>query len=162
MTASHLPRALKPLRSGEVGIVNAEVSEDDPSNVILSTEACCVVMTDLNSELTLASPQSPEVSFYDPVMTVASLHTGAVTSMALSPYDDNILATAGEDLRLVLVAVTSPHSPASTYQLERPVSAMSWSPTRPSLLAAASNRFIFLFDTIQVLVLSETANFLVG
>ena len=132
--------------------MDAEVSEDDPSNVILSTEAGCVIMTDLNSELTVASPQSPEVSFYDPVMTVASLHTGAVTSMALSPYDDNILATAGEDLRLVLVAVTSPHSPASTYQLERPVSALSWSPTRPSLLAAASNRFVFLFDTIQVIL----------
>ena len=39
----------------EVGLIGAEVSEDDPSNVILATEAGCIVMTDLNSELTLVS-----------------------------------------------------------------------------------------------------------
>ena len=141
----HLPRSLKPLRSSEVGVLEAAVSEDDPSNVILGTEAGCVVMTDLNSELSLAAS-----AHCDPVTTVVALHAGAVTAMALSPYDDNILATAGEDLRLVLAAVTSPHTPALALQLERPVSSLSWSPTRPSLLAAATNRFVLLFDTIQV------------
>ena len=50
--------------------------------------------------------------------------------MELSPYDDNILATAGEDLKLHLVAVMSPHTPALSYQLDSPVSSLSWSPTR--------------------------------
>ena len=76
------------------------MSDDDPSNVILSTEAGCVVMTDLNSELTLAPTSADsEVTYYDPVMAVYQLHHGAITAMALSTYDDNILATAGEDLR---------------------------------------------------------------
>ena len=153
MTAMHLPRSLKPLRSSEVGVLEAAVSEDDPSNVILGTEAGCVVMTDLNSELSLAAS-----AHCDPVTTVVALHAGAVTAMALSPYDDNILATAGEDLRLVLAAVTSPHTPALALQLERPVSSLSWSPTRPSLLAAATNRFVLLFDTIQVVTKSTELN----
>ena len=36
-------------------MIKAEVSEDDPSNVILATEAGCIAMTDLNSEMTLVS-----------------------------------------------------------------------------------------------------------
>ena len=55
LTATHLPRSLRPLRSSEVGVIKAEVSEDDPSNVILATEAGCIAMTDLNSEMTLVS-----------------------------------------------------------------------------------------------------------
>ena len=151
MSPVHLPRSLKPLRNGEVGIIEATVSEDDPSNVILSTEAGCVVFTDLNSEKPdLGHGEHGEVTVYDPVTVMVPLHTGAITAMALSTYDDNILATAGEDLRLVLVAVTSPDSPASTYQLDRPVSSLSWSPTRPSLIAAATNRFVLILDTIQL------------
>ena len=87
---------------------------------------------------------------YDPVTMMVPLHTGAITALALSPYDDNILATAGEDLRLVLVSVTSPDTPASSVQLDRPVTSVSWSPTRPSVIAAATNRFVLLFDTIQL------------
>ena len=149
ITATHLPRSLKPLRSGEVGLVDGAVSEDDPSNVIVSTEAGCVVMTDLNSELSL-SVLGTDKTFYDPVMAVYPLHTGTISAMALSPYDDNILATAGEDLRLLLVAVTSPQSPALSFLLDRPVSSLAWSPTRPTILAAATDRAVLLFDTIQV------------
>ena len=151
ITATHLPRSLKPLRSGEVGLVDGAISEDDPSNVIVSTEAGCVVMTDLNSELSLPVLETDK-TFYDPVMSVYPLHTGTISAMALSPYDDNILATAGEDLRLLLVAVTSPQTAALSYLLERPVSSLAWSPTRPSILAAATNRFVLLFDTIQVFI----------
>ena len=50
MSPIHLPRTLKALRKGEVGIIDAVVSEDDPSNVIMSTEAGCLVFTDLNSD----------------------------------------------------------------------------------------------------------------
>ena len=52
--------------------------------------------------------------------------------MELSLYDDNILATAGEDLKLNLIAVMSPHTPALSYQLDSAVSSLSWSPTRYS------------------------------
>ena len=149
VTATHLPRSLKPLRSGEVGLVDGAVSEDDPSNVIVSTEAGCIIMTDLNSELSLSVLETDK-TFYDPVMSVYPLHTGTISSMALSPYDDNILATAGEDLRLLVVAVTSPHTPAISFLLDRPVFCLAWSPTRPSILAAATDRAVLLFDTIQV------------
>ena len=152
ITATHLPRSLKPLRSGEVGLVHGAVSEDDPNKVIVSTEAGCVIMTDLNSELSLHSMETNK-TLYDPVVSVYQLHTGTISAMALSPYDDNILATAGEDLRLLLVAVTSPQTAALSYQLDSPVSSLSWSPTRPSVLAAATNRFVLLFDTIQVMKL---------
>ena len=154
ITAAHLPRTLKPLRSGEVGLVAGAVSEDDPSNVIVSTEAGCVIMTDLNSELPLSLLETDK-TYYDPVMSVHPLHTGTISAMALSPYDDNILATAGEDLRLVVVAVTSPHSPAISFLLDRPVSSLAWSPTRPSILAAATDRAVLLFDTIQVEIREE-------
>ena len=44
----HLPKTLKPLRSSDVGLRHAAVSEDDPNNLILSTEAGVIIMTDLN------------------------------------------------------------------------------------------------------------------
>ena len=69
-------------------------------------------------------------TYYDPVVSVFPLHKGAITAMELSPYDDNILATAGEDLRLNLIAVMSPHTPALSYQLDSAVSSLSWSPSR--------------------------------
>ena len=47
----HLPKTLKPLRSSDVGLRQAAVSEDDPNNLILSTEAGVIIMTDLNQEI---------------------------------------------------------------------------------------------------------------
>ena len=58
MSPIHLPRTLKALRKGEVGIIDAVVSEDDPSNVIMSTEAGCLVFTDLNSDRPEVGDQS--------------------------------------------------------------------------------------------------------
>ena len=72
-------------------------------------------------------------TFYDPVVSVYPIHKGAITTIELSPYDDNILATAGEDLKLNLIAVMSPQTPALSYQLDSAVSSLSWSPTRYSL-----------------------------
>ena len=116
--AHPLPRALKPLRSGEVGLVGGVASEADPDSCILATEAGCVVLADLTSQLAAAAP-APEAAL-DPVAAVFQLHTAAITALALSPYDDNILATAGADLRLLLSAVTAPHSPAMAFQVNFP------------------------------------------
>jgi WD40 repeat protein len=115
--------------------------------VILATEAGVIVMTDLGSELQV--PQDSSEVFFDPVVSVHALHQGAITALALSAYDDNILATAGQDLKLHLVAVMSPHSPALSYQLASPASSLAWSPSRPCLLAAATDRAVLLFDVVQ-------------
>merc|ERR1719206_275992 len=139
---------MKPLRSSDVGLRQATLSEDDPNNLIVSTEAGVVIMTDLTQEIQV--PLDIEETYYDPVVSVFPLHKGAITAMELSPYDDNILATAGEDLRLNLIAVMSPHTPALTYQLDSAVSSLSWSPSRPCLLAAATNRYVLLYDCVQL------------
>ena len=47
----HLPKSLKPLRSSDVGLRQAAVSEDDPNNLILSTEAGVIIMTDLSQDI---------------------------------------------------------------------------------------------------------------
>ena len=47
----HLPKTLKPLRSSDVGLRHAAVSEDDPNNLILSTEAIVIIMTDLTHDI---------------------------------------------------------------------------------------------------------------
>ena len=141
----HLPKTLKPLRSSDVGLRQATVSEDDPNNLILSTEAGVIIMTDLSQEIQVPLDMD-EVSdknysfwqpcilqtYFDPVVSVYPIHKGAITTMELSLYDDNILATAGEDLKLNLIAVMSPHTPALSYQLDSAVSSLSWSPTRYS------------------------------
>ena len=51
IAALHLPKTLKPLRSSDVGLRQATLSEDDPNNLILSTEAGVVIMTDLSQEI---------------------------------------------------------------------------------------------------------------
>jgi hypothetical protein len=47
----HMPKTLNPLRSSDVGVRQAAVSEDDPNNLILSTEAGVIIMTDLSQEI---------------------------------------------------------------------------------------------------------------
>ena len=42
---------MKPLRSSDVGLRQATLSEDDPNNLIVSTEAGVVIMTDLTQEI---------------------------------------------------------------------------------------------------------------
>ena len=42
---------MKPLRSSDVGLRQATLSEDDPNNLIISTEAGMVIMTDLTQEI---------------------------------------------------------------------------------------------------------------
>ena len=64
VAALHLPKTLKPLRSSDVGLREAAVSEDDQDNLILSTEAGVIIMTDLSQEI-LVPMDSEEVSFYD-------------------------------------------------------------------------------------------------
>ena len=39
------------MRSSDVGLRQAAVSEDDPNNLILSTEAGVIIMTDLSQEI---------------------------------------------------------------------------------------------------------------
>ena len=51
ISAVHLPKTMKPLRSSDVGLRQATLSEDDPNNLILSTEAGVVIMTDLTQEI---------------------------------------------------------------------------------------------------------------
>ena len=51
ISALHLPKTMKPLRSSDVGLRQATLSEDDPNNLIVSTEAGVVIMTDLTQEI---------------------------------------------------------------------------------------------------------------
>jgi len=145
VAADHLPRVLKVRARSktEVGITCLALNSEDPNIAIAGTEAGSLFQCDLSSAVPLSGTAADGAldgaEWRDPVtVTFTALHRGRVLDVACSPYHRDIFLSLGSDMEIKIFSLLSPQAPISIIHLSNGgASAAIWSPSRPTLLAAA-------------------------
>ena len=157
--AERLPRSLnvksRSKIGAEVGISCFALNLENPDIFAVGAETGTVLIGSLSSEnpapLTEAQIRFLNVEDHevkDPTMLTMSSHRGRVIDVKFSPFSSDILVSVGSDQEIRIHNLLQPNAPVWTLHDETTVvSAVEWSLTRPSVLAATTmNSRLLIFD----------------
>ncbi len=130
-----LPRSLKvsARSSTEVGITCLSINSEDIDIAMAGTEAGAIYQLDLSAEDSLSYGSGGAHALFSP-------HRGRVVDVACSPFHRDVFASLGSDQRVQVHSLLSPQMTLLVLHHggAGPLTALEWSPARPSLLMAAA------------------------
>lgn len=104
----------------------------------------------LNCSVDTAKPTTRvgcTASIKDPVIAPLHGHVGAVTSLAFSPYHDDVFASVGTDLQIRIYSLKQSYATRVIW-CETETIGIAWSVSQANIIAAwGSNRSISLYDS---------------